>query len=57
VDHRPLGKDGVWLLNASAAVIRLDVPLIKSDIESDLVTCIGRTPTRCKAIRILSCLR
>jgi len=38
VDRRPLGKDSAWLLNASAAVIRLDVPLIKPDIESDLVT-------------------
>src|SRR4051794_1270671 len=27
-DRRPLGRDGAWLLNASTAVIRLDVPLI-----------------------------
>jgi hypothetical protein len=37
VDRRPLGPHGEWLLNASAAVIRLDVPLIKPDQEGDLL--------------------
>jgi hypothetical protein len=38
VDRRPLGAKGEWLLNASAAVIGLDVPLIKPDIEPELLT-------------------
>jgi hypothetical protein len=29
VDRRPLGEKGAWLLNASAAVIKLDVPLLR----------------------------
>ncbi len=36
VDRRPLG-DGAWLLNASAAVLRLDVPIIKPDQEPELL--------------------
>src|SRR5438094_251021 len=27
VDRRPLGQGGAWLLNASAAMLRLDVPM------------------------------
>src|SRR4051794_41926338 len=38
VDRRPLGGDGGWLLNASAAVVRLDVPVVKPDREPDLLT-------------------
>jgi hypothetical protein len=38
VDRRPLGEKGGWLLNASAAVLRLDVPLIKPDHEPHLLT-------------------
>ena len=38
VDRRPLGDDGGWLLNASAAVLRLDVPMIKPDVEQRLLT-------------------
>ena len=38
VDRRPLDKDGHWLLNSSAAMIGLDVPIIKPDIEGDLLT-------------------
>jgi hypothetical protein len=38
VDRRRLGQDGAWMLNASAAVIRLDVPLIKPDVEGALLT-------------------
>src|SRR6266446_2156846 len=34
VDRRPL-RD--WLVNSSAAVLRLDVPLIKSDQEPELI--------------------
>jgi hypothetical protein len=37
VDRRPLGKGGEWLLNASAAVVRLDVPIIKPDVEPQLL--------------------
>ena len=37
VDRRPLGDDGAWLLNASAAVMRLDVPIIKPDSEPELL--------------------
>ena len=36
VDRRPLG-DGAWLLNASAAVLRLDVPIVKPDQEPELL--------------------
>src|SRR5262245_13734204 len=28
VDRRPLGKKGEWQVNSSAAVLRLDVPLV-----------------------------
>jgi hypothetical protein len=35
VDRRPLGE---WRLNASAAVVRLDVPAVKPDVEADLLT-------------------
>ena len=38
VDRRPLGADGAWLLNASAAVLRLDVPSINPDLEQELLT-------------------
>jgi hypothetical protein len=38
VDRRPLGNKGEWLINASAAVIRLDVPLIKPDTDASLLT-------------------
>ncbi len=38
VDRRPLGADGAWLLNASAAVLRLDVPSIEPDLEQELLT-------------------
>jgi hypothetical protein len=38
VDRRPVGEKGGWLLNASAAVLRLDVPLIKPDHEPHLLT-------------------
>jgi hypothetical protein len=38
VDRRPVDKKGEWLLNASAAVIRLDVPIIKPDQEPRLLT-------------------
>jgi len=38
VDRRPLGKDGAWLLNASAAVIKLDVPPIRPDVDDRLLT-------------------
>src|SRR5438067_250794 len=31
VDRRPLGPKDEWRLNASAAVLRLDVPLIRPD--------------------------
>src|SRR5262249_22305406 len=34
VDKRPLGE---WLVNASAAVVKLDVPPAKPDTESDLL--------------------
>jgi len=37
VDRRPLGKDGAWLLNASAAVIKLDVSLIRPDVDDHLL--------------------
>lgn len=36
VDRRPLDWQG-WQLNASAAVIRLDVPMIKPDVEPKLL--------------------
>ncbi len=35
IDSRPLGD---WELNASAAVIRLDCPIIKPDVEAELLT-------------------
>jgi hypothetical protein len=38
VDRRPVGHKGEWLLNASAAVVRLDVPIIHPDSESPLLT-------------------
>ncbi len=38
VDRRPLGAKGEWLLNASAAVVRLDVPVVKPDLEPQLLT-------------------
>jgi hypothetical protein len=38
VDRRPLGPKGEWLVNNSAAVFRLDVPLIKPDTEANLLT-------------------
>jgi hypothetical protein len=38
VDRRPLGEKGGWLLNASAAIIRLDVPILKPDQEAHLLT-------------------
>jgi len=38
VDRRPLGQDKAWLLNASSAVIKLDVPVIKPDIDGQLLT-------------------
>jgi hypothetical protein len=38
VDRRPVGHQGEWFLNTSAAVLRLDVPLIKPDREADLLT-------------------
>jgi hypothetical protein len=38
VDRRPIGDDRAWLLNASAAVIRLDVPPIQTDHEDRLLT-------------------
>jgi hypothetical protein len=38
VDRRPLGPRGEWLVNASAAVLRLDVPAIKPDVERHLLT-------------------
>jgi hypothetical protein len=38
VDRRPEGHRGEWLLNASAAVLRLDVPLVKPDAEPYLLT-------------------
>ena len=38
VDRRPLGDDKAWLLNASAAVMRLDVPIIRPDQEAQLLT-------------------
>ncbi len=37
-DRRRLGPDGEWLLNASAAVLRLDVPLVRPDQEPELLT-------------------
>jgi hypothetical protein len=37
-DSRPIGPRGEWLLNSSGAVIQLDVPLIKPDRESALLT-------------------
>lgn len=36
-DSRPLGDKGEWLLNASAAVLRLDVPMLFPDREPHLV--------------------
>ena len=38
VDRRPLGAKGEWLINSSAAVFRLDVPIIKPDVEPHLLT-------------------
>jgi hypothetical protein len=38
VDRRPLDHRNGYLLNASAAVIRLDVPPVKPDVESELLT-------------------
>src|SRR5262249_15908190 len=37
-DRRPLGAKGEWLINNSAAVFRLDVPMIKPDVEPHLLT-------------------
>jgi hypothetical protein len=37
IDRRPLGAKGEWLINHSAAVMRLDVPIIKPDIEQQLL--------------------
>jgi hypothetical protein len=37
VDRRPLGEKGEWRINSSAAVLRLDVPLLKPDLEPDLL--------------------
>jgi hypothetical protein len=37
VDPRPLGPKGEWLINNSAAIFRLDVPLIKPDTEANLL--------------------
>lgn len=37
VDRRALGEDGAWQLNASAAVLRMDVPLVKPDQEPKFV--------------------
>ena len=37
VDRRR-AEGGEWLLNASAAIIRLDVPMVKPDQEPDLLT-------------------
>jgi hypothetical protein len=41
VERRPLGKSGEWLVNSSAAVVRLDVPLIHPDSEQDLLALHG----------------
>jgi hypothetical protein len=38
VDRRPLGPKDEWLINNSAAVFRLDVPIIKPDAEANLLT-------------------
>jgi hypothetical protein len=38
VDRRTVDYEGQWLLNASAAVIKLDVPLLKPDSEQYLLT-------------------
>jgi hypothetical protein len=38
VDRRPLGPGGEWLLDASAAVVRLDVPIVRPDVEPQLLT-------------------
>src|SRR5262249_44713751 len=38
VDRRPLGAKGEWLINNSAAVFRLDVPIIKPDVEPHFLT-------------------
>jgi hypothetical protein len=38
VDRRAVGGQGDWLLNASNAVIQLDVPLVRPDVEGDLLT-------------------
>jgi hypothetical protein len=38
VDRRPFGARGEWLLNSSAAVLRLDVPMILPDQEPNLLT-------------------
>src|SRR5262249_13924364 len=37
VDRRPLGEKNEWLVNASAAVIALDVPMIKADHDPHLL--------------------
>ena len=37
VDRRPLGKDDAWLVNSSAALLRLDVPIIHPDYEGALL--------------------
>jgi hypothetical protein len=36
-DPRPLGHQGEWLINNSAAVFRLDVPIIRPDAEPHLL--------------------
>jgi hypothetical protein len=38
VDRRPEGRKGEWLVNSSAAVLRLDVPIVKPDAEAYLLT-------------------
>ncbi len=36
-DGRPLGRGGEWLVNASAAVVRLDVPMLLPDRDAALL--------------------
>jgi hypothetical protein len=37
-DRRPLGRGGEWRVNASAAVVRLDVPMLLPDRDAALLT-------------------
>jgi hypothetical protein len=37
-DSRPLGRGDAWLVNASAAVVRLDVPMLLPDRDAALMT-------------------